>query len=252
MFRLGEENPWFFHTETDRNVDFCIWVLEVDGLRVPPFEYHAEGNGSLRAAGLDEESWQEWVTELIRRNDQSSYTAQKQSVQTTNEVFRTLLAKAGLPNDPHSEIVQDYLQTHPQEFTQLLIQAQQAQPGRFFPHSTTPLEAWSGSPEIGERLRELWVRYEAIAKQRFTWEKDFQADQRTNRKGTKSLWQALSPYHTRLDSLMIHFVGYSQESVYLVPPRSIIMTVVHGHLDDEDFRTRTLRAAETLTSDLSS
>jgi hypothetical protein len=112
----------------------------------------------------------------------------------------------------------------------------------------TPLEVLSGNVELGERLRELWARYQLIAEQRFLWEKDF----RTDHNGTTNLWQALSPYHTRLDSLLIHFVGYPQESVYLVPPRSIIMTIVHGHLDDEDFRLRTLQAAETLASGLSS
>jgi hypothetical protein len=248
MFRLGEENPWLCHTEMDRNADFCIWVLEVDGLRVPPFEHHSEGNGSFRVAGLNEESWHSWVKELIRRNDQSSYTAQKQSVQAANEAFRVLQAKAGLPSDPHSPILRDYLQAHPHEFTQLLTQARQAQPDRFFPQRMTPLEAWSGSREIRERLPELWARYQPLAEQRFTWEKDFL----TGHSGTMNLWQALEPYHTRLDSLMIHFVEYAQESVYLVPPRSIIMTVVHGHLDDENFRTRTLQAAETLASGLSS
>jgi hypothetical protein len=155
MFRLGEENPWFCHTETDKNVDFCLWVLEVDGLRAPPFESHSQGNGILRAAGLDEESWQEWVKELIRRNDQSSYTAQKQSVQAANEAFRALQVKAGSPNDPHSEILRDYMQTHPYELTQLLTQARQAQPDLFFPKRILPLEVWSGSPEVGKRLREL-------------------------------------------------------------------------------------------------
>jgi hypothetical protein len=140
------------------------------------------------------------------------------------------------------------MQAHPHEFTQLLTQARQAQPDLFFPKRIIPLDVWSGSPEIGKRLRELWEQYEPIAKQRFAWEKDFQ----TNNSGKTNLWQALEPYHTRLDSLMIHFVEYSQEKVYLAPPRSIIMTIVNGHLDEEDFRIRTLQAAEILASGLSS
>lgn len=248
MFRLGEENPWLCHTQTDRDADFCIWVLEVDGLRVAPFEHHAEGNGSLRAAGLNEESWQEWVKELIHRKDQNSYTAQKRSVQAANEVFGVLQAKAGSPNDPQSEIFRNYMQAHPHEFTQLLAQAQRAQPDLFFPKRIIPFEVWNGSPEVGKRLRKLWNHYEPIAKQRFAWEKDFQA----NHNGQTNLWQTLEPYHTRLDSLMIHFVAYSQETVYPVPPRSIIMTIVDGYLDEENFGTRTLQAAETLASGLSS
>lgn len=33
------------------DVGFCIWALLVDGLHVPPFEHHADGDGTLRAAG---------------------------------------------------------------------------------------------------------------------------------------------------------------------------------------------------------
>lgn len=130
----------------------------------------------------------------------------------------------------------------------LPTQAQQAQPDLFFPKRIIPLEVREGSPEIGKRLRELWEYYEPGAKQQFAWEKDFQ----TNHSGKTNLWQALEPYHTRLDSLMIHLVEYSQETVYLISPRSIIMTIVKGYLDEEDFRTRTLQEAETLTSGLSS
>jgi hypothetical protein len=244
MFLLGDENPWICFIETDRNVDFCIWVLEVDGLHVPPFEHHSGGNGILRAAGLNEESWQEWIREMIRQNDQHQYTSQKQSIQASNEAFKVMQARAGSPNDPQSKIFRDYMQAHPQEFTQLLIQTRQARPDLFFPKRITPLDAWSGSPEIGKRLRELWEQYELIKEKRFSWEKNFQA----NDSGKMNLWQVLEPYHTRLDSLMIHFIGYSQEKVYSVPPRSIIMTIVDGQLDDEDFRTRTLEAAEALAS----
>jgi hypothetical protein len=43
-------------------------------------------------------------------------------------------------------------------------------------------------------------------------------------------------------------VEYPQEVYYLVPPVSVIMTVVNGHLDGETFRTYTLRAAEELAT----
>lgn len=111
-----------------------------------------------------------------------------------------------------------------------------------------PPERWSGNPEVGKRLSELWEQYGPISDKRFAWEKSL----RTNNRGTTNLWHDLEPYHTRLDSLMIHFVGYSQEKVYLVPPRSIIMTMVNGHLDDEDFRARSVQAAEALVMLLSS
>jgi hypothetical protein len=158
-----------------------------------------------------------------------------------------LQAKAGSPNDPTSEIFRNYMRVHPHEFTQLVMQAQQAQRDLFFPKKILPLDVWSGSPEIGKRLRELWEHYGSISEKRFIWEKDFQTHPGDT---MNNLWQILDPYHTRLDSLMIHFIPYSHESIYLAPPRSAIMTIVNGHLDDEDYRTRTLRAAEALASGL--
>lgn len=247
MFLLGTENPWFCSSSTDREADFCIWVLEIDGLRVPPFEHHSDGDGSLRAAGLDEGSWHAWVREMLRRRDQHAYTSQKFSIQATNNAYRDLLAQGGLPNDPQSEAARQYLQTHQQEFMQLIMQARQARPDLLFPERIIPPELWSGNPEIGKRLNELWEQYEGTsAKQRFAWERDFHR----NHRGSTNLWHDLAPYHTRLDSLLIHFVEYSQEVLYPVPPRSVIMTVVNGHLDDEDFRTRSLQAAESLSESI--
>ena len=248
MFSLGTENPWFCSADTDRDVDFCIWVLEADGLHVPPFEYHSGGDGSLRAAGLDAESWRSWVEEMIRLKDQHHYTSQKLSVQTANDVCRVLLAKGGLPNDPQSEDSRQYLQAHQQEFVQLVMQARQAQPDLFFPKRIASPEVWNGSPGVGKQLSELWEQHGPISEQRFAWEKEF----RTTNSATTNLWEDLKPYHTRLDSLMIHFVAYSQEKDYLVLPRSIIMTIVDGHLDDEGFRSRVSLAAEAIATSQSS
>lgn len=248
MFRLGTENPWFCNTATDTEVDFCIWVLEVDGLHVSPFEYHTGGDGSLRAAGLDGESWQNWLEGMIRLKDQSHYAVQRHALQTANDACRLLLEKGGLPNDPQSEGAQQYMQTHQHEFMELWHQARQAQPDLLFPKTVVPPETWSGNPAVGKRLSELWEQYELISKRRLAWGKAFQ----TTGNGETNLWQDLEPYHTRLDSLMIHFAEYSQEQDYPVAPRSIVMTFVKGHRNHEGFRSRVLLAAEALAVSQSS
>ena len=46
-------------------VNFCVWVLTVDGLPLSQFEHHPEGDAALRAAGLDAAGWREWVGALI-------------------------------------------------------------------------------------------------------------------------------------------------------------------------------------------
>jgi hypothetical protein len=42
-------------------LDFCVWVLERDGLRVAPFDRHDDGDGSLRAAGMTAAAWRAWL-----------------------------------------------------------------------------------------------------------------------------------------------------------------------------------------------
>jgi hypothetical protein len=34
-------------------------------LRIPPFDQHSDGDGSLRAAGLTAASWQAWLAALL-------------------------------------------------------------------------------------------------------------------------------------------------------------------------------------------
>src|SRR5258708_30030096 len=61
MYGLGSgEKPWSCSVSFNPYVDFCIWVLEADGLRVPPFDKHPSGDGTLQAAGLHADEWWSW------------------------------------------------------------------------------------------------------------------------------------------------------------------------------------------------
>jgi len=51
---------WHVSLGPDQWLDFCVWTLERDGLRVAPFERHADGDGSLRAAGMTPQAWRAW------------------------------------------------------------------------------------------------------------------------------------------------------------------------------------------------
>lgn len=62
--RWGSRDSWTIVLGDDRSVDFAVWVLEVDGLRVRPFATHGEGTGELRALGLDADAWRAWVAAL--------------------------------------------------------------------------------------------------------------------------------------------------------------------------------------------
>src|SRR5689334_20983567 len=65
MRLLHSRNSWHYRQGTNSTADFCLWVLEVDGLRVPPFDQHPDGDGSLRALGLTAENWQTWFWRVL-------------------------------------------------------------------------------------------------------------------------------------------------------------------------------------------
>lgn len=57
MLNLNLNEPgWGYGVKFSGPIDFCIWVLETDGLRVPPFDQHPEGNKALRTRGLEAEA----------------------------------------------------------------------------------------------------------------------------------------------------------------------------------------------------
>jgi hypothetical protein len=46
-------------------LDFAVRMLERDGLRASPFDSHPEGDGSLRALGLEAITWTAWINALV-------------------------------------------------------------------------------------------------------------------------------------------------------------------------------------------
>lgn len=69
MFKVGTKNRWSWDGTVELGVTFCTWALLVDGLRVPPFDRHPQGDGSLQKAGLEPESWRRWLHAVITRHD---------------------------------------------------------------------------------------------------------------------------------------------------------------------------------------
>ena len=65
-----QKEPLGIH-ESDLNlkIDFCVWVLEVDGLRIPPFDKHQGGNKLLQAEGFNADTWREWISRVVATQD---------------------------------------------------------------------------------------------------------------------------------------------------------------------------------------
>src|SRR5579875_2453709 len=64
MYRQGT-SPWSLQIDLPLGINFCVWVLQRDGLAVPPFDRHPPGDGSLQAVGLDTRLWLSWFTETV-------------------------------------------------------------------------------------------------------------------------------------------------------------------------------------------
>ncbi len=78
---------WHYVLGFDSEVDFCFWILERDGLRLPPFDRHADGDGLLRAAGLDAASWYSWLERVIGAFD-ARRKALRASIKSPAEIGR--------------------------------------------------------------------------------------------------------------------------------------------------------------------
>lgn len=69
LFTLNPEVPWAIDQSFNTFVDFCIWVLEIDGLQVPPFDQHPEGNRILQNQGLNADNWRQWLATVVALQD---------------------------------------------------------------------------------------------------------------------------------------------------------------------------------------
>lgn len=240
MFRIGTENPWFCSYGFDMLADFCLWVLEVDGLHVPPFEHHSGRSGALQTLGLNADNWSTWMRKVIGTHDLQQHKARRQSAQLTNRIWKEMQAKGGLPGTPGSEEHTQALHN----FNRQVAAAKQAQSHVFFPRPVEPAELWSGEVAISQQLAEMWKEYGPVSNMRRTWEGKLQAER--SHDPSHNLWNDLKPYHERLEDLIIHFVEYSQPIAYPIAPLSVVMTIVDGQLDYETLRLRALQAAEEL------
>ena len=70
MFRTGTSAPWSWSADLNAALNFCVWVLLVDGLHAPPFDRHPAGDGRLRAVGLDPAGWRAWLEAVLNAQAQ--------------------------------------------------------------------------------------------------------------------------------------------------------------------------------------
>ncbi|MBA2396130.1 MAG: hypothetical protein H0V70_25675 [Ktedonobacteraceae bacterium] len=244
MLRPDIGPSWHLEYKFHSFVDFCIWVLERDGLQVAPFDRHHGGDTMLQRVGLTADDWLAWMHDVVTFYQQAMQALHQLSWQAMTRWKQSLEEQGGFHWHAQAEPL-------PSEWTASLAQSLRSASGpsvydqrllmtRLF--ENPPPALWHGNADVSHRLYDLWEHYGSRGKQwtdhlLMQWMVDGTEEQ---------LQKDLLPYHARLEMLNICFAKYSQEVDYLIPPVSVIMTLADGQLDGDTFRLRVLRAAEEL------
>lgn len=65
MFQSESNSRWHIGLSFTESVDFCIYVLEIDGLQITPFDKHPTRIGQLQTHGLNAETWNQWLQKVV-------------------------------------------------------------------------------------------------------------------------------------------------------------------------------------------
>jgi hypothetical protein len=209
MFVKGTTQPWYLSQDTSEALDFCFHVLQEDGLPVPPFNRHPDGDGSLRAAGMTAESWQAWLMDVLQ----------------------------GLQE--HKQAMQHWAQEQ-----QAGVEQPMPSPDE---RLWQPALAWSGHPTVGQRLQELWEQYQQNEKVNRGLNREIRTTLQMRRHtGQKpvNVWATLRPYHQRIPPLKVYHIHYPGGVDLVVSPDTVLLS--DSGLDSAAECASLLRAAAVL------
>ena len=185
MFVAGSSDHWYWGEDAFPPIAFCVRVLVLDGLGVPPFDQHADGDGRLRRFGLDAASWREWVTSVIR---------QHAAIGEHARTLGTPYARGPLREEACAAA----------EVLRL--------PGSFCP----------GSAELRAQLDDLFSGYAPAGED---WKRRMSDGHRLHGspRHQRDLWKALAPFHDRLAPLSVFLVEYDEPVVLPLPPMTCLI-----------------------------
>lgn len=268
-----QQNSWSYDEDFNLKIDFCIWVLKVDGLHVPPFDKHSEGNRVLTNLGLEAEAWHSWLLKVVATQDpyfldtgtREEYIAWAESDLAVLQKAKSL-GKLNIDEYEYqrreNKIIARIQKYH--------LAAEIADP---FCRSCDPPGIWMGNSEVGKILWDLWQSYQEMWEEKNTlWVEEYIEDQekREQMSGINQFWHSLieagssffdrkrhrkyqlykklKQYGNCLDTLNIYEVDYPFPVEYLVPPGSIIISVAKGERDTDTYSQRVLQATKNLAN----
>jgi hypothetical protein len=182
---MAASDPWSWEEDAFPPVAFCVRVLVQDGLSIPPFDRHAEGDGRLREVGLDAGIWREWLTSILRQRTTLAQTAR-------------VVGRGG-------------------ELSPISAEARSATevvraPGSFC----------GGSSLLRERLEDLWGAYAPIG-EAWKWRMSEVGRRLGAGHQQRALWNALRPFHDRLPTLAVFLIDYPEPVEMVLPPTACLI-----------------------------
>jgi hypothetical protein len=195
--------PTVWIEDAPSEIDFCVWALIADGLRVPPFDVHPPGSGELQAAGLTAPEWQGWFRRVV-----TAQWALSQEVRAAGDLSRlTPGDRAALAH--HLD-------------------------------AARPAAAWAGAEAVRERLGPLWATYEpeGEAWRRQVSDSNGPFDLSPRERGR--LWRAVDHDRHAGRTLVTYLVRYPAPVVDVHVPDMLVVAL--GHERTVDAYMRLLRA----------
>ena|SRR5437867_4002035 len=212
MIPFGGDS-WTLSIGGDPDVEFCMWVLLRDGLHVPPFEAHEDGDRALRAVGLTESNWREWFESTVRAAThwQESVRADPFAIRPEDDEQQSPLAGTAAGRWPTQDLIR----------VELL---------RLWP----PYMRYSRNRDEREFARSV-QRIQSLTSE--------QRDQLLDRE--RRLWHEIQQFRP-LPPLHFYTVDYPTPVVEIVPPASAVLGGVDGDQASEDRDRLVLEAAKGL------
>jgi len=207
--RPGSREAWTWGEDAFAPIDFAVQALVRDGMRVPPFDSHADGDGTLRAGGLTSEAWRGWVSALIELNSSMADFAALVGMDMPAEALR-----------------------HGRELGEQMME---------------PWSVIRESDEVSARLHQMWDEYRSATKAwEQPLALGERGSRRLDARTHRSLWSDLSRLHDRLPTLTVYLVEYPTPAVMPAPPTAC---VIAPDPDPVRYADQVRAAARQLTED---
>jgi len=184
------EIPLNLYLGFNQDVDFCVWVLTIDGLKSAPFDQHEAGNRCLQNLGLTVEQWQQWIFRVVVWQDPRLVWNQKVTPSELNA--NTTLEISQFELD-HDRFVRDQY-----EGAIALLPDDMS-----LEKEGTAVALWQGSVEIAQQLQALWQEYQSQVRPsaRIQWMTQHNYD---------AIVEQIQSFKSTLPLLDLHFVRYPQ------------------------------------------